>query len=118
MATGRRVLVVEDEMLIAMLIEDALTDAGMEVVGPVAAVEAALTILENEPVDSIVLDMNLNGRNAMPIADAAAEKAIPFIVMSGYGHAAIGKHHAAPVLSKPFNPAKLIEILHQLNSHP
>lgn len=111
----RRILVVEDEILIAMSIEDALAEAGGEVVGPAASVERALECLQNERVDAVVLDMNLNGTSARPIAEAASKKAIPFLVLSGYGAQAINEiSENAPVLSKPFNPDELVEAVRKL----
>lgn len=111
-----RILVVEDEMLVAMSIEDALMEAGNEVIGPAATVETALDLLQDEKeVDAIVLDMNLNGRSGMPIADIASEQSIPFLVLSGYGTSAMeGLHSDAPVLSKPFDSAQLVTVLTQL----
>lgn len=115
-AKRRRILLVEDEMLVAMSIEDALTDAGHEVVGPASTVESALELLTNEPrVDAIILDMNLNGKSGMPVADASSEKSIPFVVLSGYGTSAMnGAHADAPVLSKPFDSVHLLAVLREI----
>ncbi|MDR6759548.1 DNA-binding response OmpR family regulator, partial [Mycoplana sp. BE70] len=112
---GRRILVVEDEALIAMSIEDALVDAGAQVVGPSISVERALKSLQHEHVDAIVLDMNLNGTSARPIAEAASKRAIPFLVLSGYGAQAISEIPGnAPVLSKPFDPGELVDVIRKL----
>ena len=70
--TGRRVLVVEDEALVAMLVEDALLDAGAAVVGPAATVTEALSLLTKETPDVAVLDLNLAGETSTPVADALA----------------------------------------------
>lgn len=112
---GYRVLVVEDEMLVAMSIEDALVEAGCEVVGPAATVEKALALVDGGGFDSAVLDMNLDGRSGMPVADALAGNSIPFLVLSGYGAVALsGLHRQAPVLSKPFDSVKLTDALRRL----
>lgn len=116
---GYRVLLVEDEMLVAMSIEDALTEAGCEVVGPAGTVDRALALLEGGGFDAAVLDMNLNGRSGVPVADALARNGVPFLVLSGYGTAAVsGSHPHAPVLSKPFVPGKLIDTLKRLVEPP
>ena len=110
---GRRILVVEDEMLVAMSIEDTLVDAGGEVVGPAPTVGRALGLLQDEArIDAVVLDMNLQGHSGLPVADACGERSIPFLILSGYGDAALsGTHHAAPILSKPFASAVPVKAL-------
>jgi len=110
---GRRILVVEDEMLVAMSIEDTLIDAGGEVVGPAPTVGRALGLLQDEPkIDAVVLDMNLQGHSGLPVADACDERSIPFLILSGYGDTALsGTRHAAPILSKPFASAVLVKAL-------
>jgi CheY-like chemotaxis protein len=116
---GCRVLLVEDEMLVAMSIEDALAEAGCEVVGPVGTVDGALALLEDSRLDAAVLDMNLNGRSGIPVADALVQNAVPFLVLSGYGAAAVsGSHRHVPVLSKPFVPEQLIDALKRLVEPP
>ncbi|MCK3777114.1 response regulator [Ensifer sesbaniae] len=110
---GRRILVVEDEMLVAMSIEDTLIDAGGEVVGPAPTVGRALGLLQDEAkIDAVVLDMNLQGHSGLPVADACDERSIPFLILSGYGDTALsGTRHAAPILSKPFASAVLVKAL-------
>jgi CheY-like chemotaxis protein len=113
--TGRRVLVVEDEALIAMLVEDALLDAGAEVLGPAATVEEALALLEGSAVEAAVLDINLAGQLSTPVADLLAERGVPFVVATGYGAAGLPEHHrGVPVLAKPYDPRELVETLAQL----
>lgn len=113
---GRRILIVEDEMLVAMSIEDTLVDAGGEVIGPAPTVGQALGLLRDEAeIDAVVLDMNLQGHSGLPVADACDERSIPFLILSGYGETALsGSHHAAPILSKPFASAALVEALKAL----
>jgi CheY-like chemotaxis protein len=113
---GCRVLVVEDEMLVGMTIEDALVDAGCEVVGPVGQVEKALALLaEDARFDAAVMDMNLGGRSAGPVAEALAARAIPFLVLTGYGAGSLPEAvGAAPVLSKPTDPARLTRAVKRL----
>jgi len=111
-----RVLLVEDEMLVAMATEDALTEAGCEVIGPVTTVDEALGALDDHTgFDVVVLDMNLKGESAMPIAENLIERAVPFVVLSGYGTADLPpSHRHVPVLSKPFDPAALAGALKQV----
>jgi CheY-like chemotaxis protein len=106
--TGLRILVVEDEALVAMLVEDTLLDAGASVVGPVASVAEALALLETEVPDVAVLDLNLAGETSTPVADVLAARGIRFIVATGYGADGLPPGHAdVPVLAKPYDPDDL-----------
>ena len=86
---GKRVLVVEDEMLVALLIEDLLTDLGCIVLGPFNTVAKALRAALMEGFDLALLDVNVAGEKIFPVADALAARHIPFLLMSGYGENAI-----------------------------
>jgi CheY-like chemotaxis protein len=113
--SGRRVLVVEDEALVAMLVEDALLDAGAEVVGPVATVAEALLLLQGQLPEAAVLDLNLAGETSTPVADELARRGIPFVVATGYGADGLPPGHAnVPVLAKPYDPADLTAALARL----
>jgi DNA-binding response OmpR family regulator len=89
MLVGKRVLIVEDEMLVALLIEDFLTDIGCHVVGPCGSVQAALDAVRNRAIDLAILDVNLDGEMVYPVAELLAEQQIPFLFLSGYGIEAI-----------------------------
>jgi CheY-like chemotaxis protein len=81
----RRILVVEDEYLIAMNLQDGLENAGSVVLGPVPSVEKAIKKIESEPhIDSAVLDVNLGGVLAFPVADMLVARRTPFVFTSGY----------------------------------
>lgn len=81
----RRILVVEDEYLIAMSLQDALENAGAVVVGPVPSIDKAIQTIDSEPnIDAAVLDVNLGGVLAYPIADMLIARKIPFVFTSGY----------------------------------
>ncbi len=81
----RRILVVEDEYLIAMNLQDGLENVGSVVLGPVPSVEKAIKKIESEPhIDAAVLDVNLGGALAYPVADLLAARKIPFVFTSGY----------------------------------
>ncbi len=110
--TGRRILVVEDEALVAMLVEDALLDCGAVVLGPAATVAEALRLLDGERPDAAVLDLNLAGETSAPVADALAARGIPFVVATGYGAEGLPQAHATvPVLPKPYDPDDLTATL-------
>lgn len=114
-ATERRILVVEDEALVAMLVEDALLDAGFAVIGPARTVSQALEMLQAELPDAAVLDLNLGGENSVSVADALAARGIPFLVATGYGAAGLPAHlKHIPVLPKPDDPADLTVAIDRL----
>jgi CheY-like chemotaxis protein len=109
-SSGLRLLVVEDEMLIALMIEEMLHDLGHVVVGPVGGVTPALQLLEGgaAKVDGAVLDVNLNGAPVYPVADALRARGLPFVFVTGYDMAGIASRYAAvPILQKPFRPEQL-----------
>lgn len=103
---GLRVLVVEDEALIAMALEDILFDLGCQVVGPAATVEKALG-LSDEPLDGALLDVNVRGTLIYPVADRLIARGVPVVLCSGYAQtSAIPAAYAAlPQIAKPYNPA-------------
>jgi CheY-like chemotaxis protein len=110
---GRKVLVVEDEPLIAMMIEDMLDDLGCTLVGSAANLQQALSIAEAEAIDVALLDMNLNGISSTPIADRLAARQVPFVFATGYGaEGRTAPHNGAPVLKKPFDQKELALALH------
>jgi CheY-like chemotaxis protein len=116
---GRRVLVVEDEALVAMLMEDGLVDAGAEVVGPAGSVDEALGLIEQVTCDgglnAAVLDMNLEGATVLPVADRLAALGVPFVFATGYGeNCDRGTHAAALILAKPFEPDALVAVVEGL----
>ena len=118
---GKRILVVEDEPLVSMLVEDELRGAGAEVVGPVSTVSEALGLVEAAAADggisAAVLDINLQGQAAVPVADRLAALGVPFLFATGYGEGCgTGGHGTAPTLHKPFAPERLIAAVEALAS--
>ena len=110
--TGRRVLCVEDETLIAMLLEDILIELGCEVIGPFASVAPALHALESTHVDAAVLDVNLRGRRSYAVADALTRMGRPFVFITGYGEEGLDPaYRGAAVVQKPFSAEKVAEAL-------
>lgn len=100
---GLRILVVEDEAAISLLLEDMLLDFGCEVIGPAARLSAALDAVAREQVDLAILDVNVAGEPIYPVAEALAQRSIPFVFSTGYGSAGIrDAFRDRPVLQKPF----------------
>jgi CheY-like chemotaxis protein len=103
-----RVLVVEDEVLVAMLIEDMLSDLGFDVLGPVTRLTRALEMAREEVFDIALLDVNLASEQSFPVAHALQERNIPFIFATGYGLKGIDERfHGAITLQKPFEAHQL-----------
>jgi PAS domain S-box-containing protein len=115
-AEGMRVLVLEDEALIAMQIEDALGAAACTVVGPATRIGEAFDLLYAEEVDAALLDVNVAGERSFAIADILAAKRIPFAFVTGFDAASTLPEHLrfAPVVSKPFETAQLEAVIAQL----
>lgn len=116
LAEGRRVLVVEDEMTIVLMIEDTLLELGVEIVGPTAQLDAAVRLAKEAPIDAAVLDINIGSRNSYPVADILAERKIPFLLCSGYGNWALEhRHRDRPLLTKPYTSSDLeVRVLEML----
>lgn len=102
---GKRVLIVEDEFLVATMASDAIESADGEPVGPCATVEAALRCLESEVIDAALLDVNLRGTRSDPVAAALMAKRIPFVTATGYSSRPA---FAAHVLEKPYSEERLL----------
>lgn len=111
---GKRVLIVEDEALVAMMVVDELLGAGAEVVGPGFSLGGALRLVEAAEaagggIDAAVLDIDLRGEAVAPVADKLAALGVPFLFGTGYGEGRdTGGHGAAPMLHKPFDLERLI----------
>jgi DNA-binding response OmpR family regulator len=106
---GQRILVVEDEILIAILLETALQDAGCVVVGPYERLDEAIDAARGHDFDAALLDVNLNGEKVFPVAELLYARKIPFLLLSGYGDRATPAEHADwPTHAKPFNTDELL----------
>jgi len=111
-AAGRRLLLVEDDALIAMNVEDMLDMLGYVVVAAAEGVEEALAAVECGGIDAALLDVNLQGRNSFPVADALAARAVPFVFATGYGALGLREDlRDRPVLVKPFKLPDLGRVL-------
>lgn len=103
-----RILVVEDESLVAMLIEEYLADFGCAPACSVSRVGKALKALNSTDLDAAVLDVNVAGESVSPIAEALEQRGVPFIFASGYGMSGVEERWASrPVLQKPFSAKEL-----------
>jgi CheY-like chemotaxis protein len=110
---GVRVLIVEDEIIVALFLEDLLTEFGYEVAGVAAQLDDAMARAPD--YDVAVLDVHLNGRNVFDFADILAARGTPFVFATGYGERGIPeRHRARPVLQKPFQPGDLKRALEQV----
>jgi CheY-like chemotaxis protein len=114
--SGCRVLVVEDEIMVAWLLEDMLADLGCAVVGPAGSVNQALAMIDaGEAIDVAVLDVNLNGQTSYPVADALAARGVPFVFSTGYDKdRLLVDYRIFPVLQKPYHQSELGDTLAKL----
>ena len=109
---GLRVLVVEDEAAISLLLEDMLLDLGCEVIGPAGRLAIALDIAANEAFDLAILDVNIAGESIYPLVEALEARKVPFVFSTGYGSGGIkDTYRDRPVVQKPFAQADLRETL-------
>lgn len=116
MTQPRRALIVEDEMMIALTIEDILIELGYEVCGIATTLEKALQAAAELTMDVAILDVNLNGRYSLPVADCLHARGIPFIFQTGYGAQGIDvSRFNAPVVSKPFTAEDVRQALQAAN---
>ena len=104
---GKRILIVEDEALIAVMVEDMLTDMGSIVVGPAGTIEAALELARQEAIDAAVLDVNVRGERIDPVAEALMARGVPVLFATGYGEVKLASGEKANVIDKPYTQEKL-----------
>lgn len=109
---GKRVLVVEDEMFVLMMMEGMLADLGCESIVSAATVDQALALIDGQALDAALLDLNLDGNISHPVADALAACGVPFAFVTGYGGSGIREcDRDRPLLTKPFGFERLAETL-------
>ena len=106
---GLRVLIVEDEFLLAMSLEDDLASVGCASVGPFSNLASATEAARREEFDLAILDVNLNGEAIFPLADELLSRGKPFVLVTGYGAASLpDRFRALPRLPKPYDLANLV----------
>ncbi len=109
---GGRVLVCDDNLLIADVVVEFLRECGLEPMGPLGRLESAMHMARERALDGAILDLNLNGRPCFPICAILSARRIPFMFLTGYPHAALPvEYRAVPLVAKPFDPNELKEIL-------
>src|ERR1700734_2602259 len=110
--SGRRILVVEDEMLNLVMLEDILTEAGCESVAAAATIDQAIAVIDERIFDAALLDIKLKGKHSYCVADALAARGVPFVFVTGNSARDIeGSYRDRPLLRKPFKEGKLVEAL-------
>lgn len=111
--SGRRILVVEDESLVAMLLETILEDMGCSTIGPVSNIEDGLSAVRDEIVmDAALLDVNVAGQQVFPVARALADRGVPFVFSTGYGAGGLpDEWRERPTIQKPFTESMVCEAL-------
>jgi DNA-binding response OmpR family regulator len=115
--TAARVLILDDEPFIAMLLQDWLEELGYEPVGPAYTIAQALILVENERPDAAILDVSLHKTDCYPVADVLKARNTPFAFGTGRGEHMITKRHAdVPLLCKPYDIAALREVMGKLLS--
>jgi DNA-binding response OmpR family regulator len=107
-AVRPRILIVEDEMMIAIMLEDMLDELGCAVAGIAGKPEEAMAFIESQPIEAAILDVNLNGIQSFAIAAALDERGVPFMFSTGYGALVVEeRYRTRPVLQKPFRQEEL-----------
>jgi CheY-like chemotaxis protein len=110
-----RILIVEDEPLVAMLLEDWLTELGHETVGPAASVPQALDLLDRTGCDVAILDLSLGPDMSYPVAERLTDQDIPFALATGHGGESVdARFRDRPSLAKPYDFAAVEAVLEQL----
>jgi CheY-like chemotaxis protein len=111
-----RILVVEDEALVAFALEEMLGDFGYDVVGPAPSIKAAMKLVAGERVDAAILDVNLGRESIDPVAGALAKAGVPFVFTTGYTNTSAlpNGFKDRPVLNKPYQPEALRDAIQQL----
>ncbi|MEO5324011.1 response regulator [Mesorhizobium sp. CC13] len=104
----RRILIVEDEFILAMLLEDLLSDMGHQVVASIASLDKAMEFAGRGDVDFAILDINLGGEKSFPVAAILRRRGIPFVFATGYGSAGLTTEYDNEfTLQKPYEPKQL-----------
>lgn len=111
---GKRVLIVEDEPILAMALEDMLIALGCEIVGPASRLQPALRLAAETELDAAILDINLHGEHSHPVADVLCGRGVPLLFATGYGAAHADGYEQVPVLPKPYRLQQLAALLERM----
>jgi CheY-like chemotaxis protein len=111
-AVGRRILVVEDELMIRMLLDGMLSDLGYTMAAEAGGVEEAVTLAKKADFDVAILDVNLNGQPITPVVEILIARGLPFVFATGYGQRGVPEaYRTNPTLQKPFQVEALAQAL-------
>jgi len=115
-SAGCRVLLVEDEAMLRMLLEDMVEDLGYELAGSAGSIEEARTLIETMPgIEVAIVDVNLGGEASFPVAEALRARQVPFLFSTGYGADGIpGDFRDVPLLGKPYRRDDIHSALQEL----
>jgi CheY-like chemotaxis protein len=116
-----RILLVEDDDVVALYLNELLEDAGMSVIGPVGRVADAVALIDqqNTMIDGAILDINLHGDFSYPVADALIRRGIPFLFTTGYGAGTVDAAYSShPRCEKPFQEQALLGALARIVAAP
>lgn len=117
-STAKRVLIVEDNVLLAMHLEDLLTALGHEVVGQAAHIDMAMEMARHSDIDFAVLDINVAGTKSFPVADILRQRGIPFAFATAYGaEGLMDGYRDSPALQKPYGQDDLERTIAQAVRH-
>jgi CheY-like chemotaxis protein len=109
---GKRVLVVEDELMIRMLLQDMLSDLGHTLAGEAGRIDEAMTLAKKGEFDLAILDVNLNGQPISPVVEILLERGLPFVFATGYGQRGVPEpYRQTPTLQKPFQADALAQAI-------
>ena len=113
-ARGPRILIIEDELLVALVIEEMLRDLGYAVAGIARTIGTAHLAFANRNFDGVLLDLNLDGEYHPELADLLLQSSIPFAFITGYDYLVEPRHERIPLLQKPFPAGQLDAVLKDL----
>lgn len=108
---GKRILVVEDEAIVALMVEDILGDCGATVVGSARTIEEGMAMATREDLDAAVLDVNVRGLRIDPIVEVLTARGIPFLLATGYSKVEFANGQHALHIEKPYTPENLAKSL-------
>jgi CheY-like chemotaxis protein len=109
---GKRILVVEDELMIRMLLQDMLADLGHTLAGEAGRIDEAMALAKNGEFDVAILDVNLNGQPISPVVEVLVARGLPFVFATGYGQRGVPEpYRNTPTLQKPFQVDALAQAI-------
>lgn len=106
-----RVLIVEDEFLVASMLESFLLEIGVEVVGPAYTLKEGVRLAQEETVQGAILDVNVRGDRIDPVIEILTERAVPLVLATGYGANILEQWPALPVLEKPYSERDVSDVV-------